>query len=73
MTAGPGQQAERQLIDNVPSELGSLAIATPTSLLLVCSAHISLLSFGLARSASICKFDKLDKKFKKKILLRVVS
>lgn len=62
MTAGPGQQAERPLIDAVPSELGSLAILTPTSLLLVYSAHISLLSFGLARSASICKFGKLDKK-----------
>lgn len=69
MTAGPGQQAERPLIDTVPCELGSLAIATPTSLLLAYSAHISLLSFRLARSAATCKFGKLDKK----ILIRDVS
>lgn len=69
MTAGPGQQAEQPLIDTVPSELGSLAIATPTSLLPVYSAHISLLPFRPARSASICQFGKLVKK----ILIRVVS
>lgn len=41
MTAGPGQKVAPPLIDNFPSELGSLAIATPTSLLLVYSVHIT--------------------------------
>lgn len=71
MTVGPGQKVERPSIDNDPSELGSLAIATPTLLLLVYSVHITLLLFWLALSASICDFGKSDHHFLIRVLCRL--
>lgn len=73
VTPGPGQKVARPSIDNFPSELGSFAIATPTQLVLVYSVHITLLSFWLARSASICNFGKSEQNSSNKGSTRTLS